>query len=127
MDRNLPHFFKIRLELAREAGHPGGDSDTGYEFVAPLDPDGHIRSDLWANHVTDCVVRAFSHGQPDRKGVLARNEEGAWYFDYDAAQANDDEYGYRFGEERFISGEYVSIADDGGKMHTFRVTQVEKP
>ena len=29
-------------------------------------------------------------------------------------------YGYHFGDERFVTGEYVSITEDG-KMHTYRV------
>jgi hypothetical protein len=127
MDRHLPHFFKVTLELARETGHPDGDSGTGYEFVAPLHQDGRIRADLWANHERDCVVRAFASGHADRKGELARTENGDWYFDYDPTRLSDDEHGYRFGEERFVLGEYVSIADGLGKMHTYRVTRVEKP
>ena len=127
MERNRPHFFKIRLELAREAAHPWGDAQTGYEFVAPLDGDGYIRADLWSQNTRDCVMRAFSPERPDRRGRLARTAQGEWYFDYDDTKASDDEMGYRFGAEQFVGGEDVSIADDGGKMHTYRVTGVEKP
>ena len=37
----------------------------------------------------------------------------------------DDEAGYRFGAHRFAPGEYVSIRDHDGEMHTFRVVAVE--
>ena len=30
-------FQHIRLELAREPGHPAGDPASGYDIVAPLD------------------------------------------------------------------------------------------
>jgi len=32
-----------------------------------------------------------------------------------------DEVGYHFADERFRVGEYVSL-NEGGKMHTYRVT-----
>jgi hypothetical protein len=46
-------------------------------------------------------------------------------FDYDATRADDDESGYRFGAHAFSPGEYVSISDDDGELHTFRVVSVE--
>ncbi|WP_404404592.1 hypothetical protein [Pelagibacterium halotolerans] len=127
MNQMPAHFFKVRLELARETGHPGGDRETGYEFVAPLDDDGRIDTHLWQHNAAPCPARFFARGQEDRHGTLARTEGGEWFFDYDPAAAIDDEYGYRFGDERFVRGEYVSIADTAGKTHTYRVIQVEKP
>ena len=39
----LPHALKrIRLHLARSKEFPAGSADHGYEFVAPLDSNGHI-------------------------------------------------------------------------------------
>jgi hypothetical protein len=39
----LPHALKrIRLHLARSKEFPAGSADRGYEFVAPLDSNGHI-------------------------------------------------------------------------------------
>ena len=39
----LPHNFKrIRLNLARSKEFPQGSPRHGYEFVAPLDAQGHI-------------------------------------------------------------------------------------
>ena len=32
--------------------------------------------------------------------------------------------GYRFGAHAFAPGEYVSIRDDAGELHTFRVLSV---
>ena len=44
----LPHTFKrIRLHLARSKEFPSGSSRHGYEFVVPLDANGHIDATLW--------------------------------------------------------------------------------
>ena len=44
----LPHAFKrIRLNLARSKEFPQGSQRHGYEFVAPLDRNGHIDAALW--------------------------------------------------------------------------------
>jgi hypothetical protein len=32
--------------------------------------------------------------------------------------------GFRFNEEQFVNGEYVSIREDDGELHTFQVTFV---
>ncbi len=41
------------------------------------------------------------------------------------AAYEDEEAGYRFGAHTFATGEYVSIRDHGGELHTFKVTSVE--
>jgi hypothetical protein len=46
-------------------------------------------------------------------------------FDYDQTADTDDESGYRFGTHVFRPGEYVSIRNDEGEMHTFQVVTVE--
>ena len=38
---------------------------------------------------------------------------------------DDDEAGYRFAAHAFVPGEYVSIRDEDGEMHTFQVISVE--
>jgi hypothetical protein len=44
----LPNAFKrIRLNLARSKEFPQGSSRHRYEFVAPLDSNGHIDAQLW--------------------------------------------------------------------------------
>jgi hypothetical protein len=37
----------------------------------------------------------------------------------------DDGAGYRFGAHKFAPGEYVSIHDASGELHTFQVTSVQ--
>ena len=46
-------------------------------------------------------------------------------FDYDETAEDDDESGYRFGAHAFRPGEYVSIRNEEGDMHTFQVATVE--
>lgn len=118
-------FYRIRLELAREEGHPEGDRNTGYEFAAPLDSEGRLEPALWKAHRDHCRVRRFRQGEDDRIGRLSRHPGGSWYFDYDPDRADDDEGGHRLGDERFRVGEYVSIQDEHRQMRTYRVVSVQ--
>jgi hypothetical protein len=126
----LPHAFKrIRLELARSKEFPSGSAHHGYELVAPLDSDGHIDAQLWQQHRDHCRVRRFWGGEPDEIGRLVHKpggpEHGRWVFDYNPATAADDESGFRFGSHAFLVGEYVSIRDNEGELHTFKVVSVQ--
>ena len=126
----LPHEFKrITLNLARSKEFPSGSSRHGYEFVAPLDPVGHIDPALWHKHRDSCRVRRFWNDEDDQDGRLVHKSGGAeharWVFDYDAKRSDDDEPGYRFGAHAFKPGEYVSIQNGDSEMHTFRVVSVE--
>ncbi len=124
----LPHAFKrIRLNLARSKEFPEGSARHGYEFVAPLDAEGHIDPELWKQHREHCGVRRFWEKQPDEIGRLVHRpggKGGVWKFDYDPTGEEDDESGYRFGAHLFRPGEYVSIRDEDGVMHTFVVATV---
>ena len=126
----LPHTFKrIRLNLARSKDFPQGSARHGYEFVAPLDDNGHIDAALWRQHKENCRVRRFWEGEEDQIGFLVHkpggSEHARWIFDYNPARVDDDESGYRFGTHAFRPGEYVSVRDDDGEMHTFTVASVE--
>ncbi|MEX0628003.1 MAG: hypothetical protein WEB63_00840 [Cucumibacter sp.] len=125
---DLPAAFRhIRLELAREKGQPEGDRGHGYDILAPLKDDGRIDAKTWKAHAARCRVRRFRPREADRIGVLRRRSDGNWFFDYDNASSADDEAGFRFADEKFTPGEYVSLREDDGDMHTFRVTSVERP
>ena len=126
----LPHVLKrIRLNLARSKEFPSGSARHGYEFVAPLDGKGHIDAALWGQHREHCGVRRFWEGEEDQVGRLVHKpggpEHARWVFDYDVTAEEDDESGYRFGTHVFAPGEYVSIRDEDGEMHTFQVVSVE--
>jgi hypothetical protein len=124
-----PHVLKrIRLDLARSKEHPNGSSSCGYEFVAPLDRNGHIDAEMFREFRNRCSVRRFWEGEDDKAGRLTHKpggSEGArWVFDYDEHRADDDEAGYRFGAHAFVPGEYVTVRDQDS-AHTFRVVAVE--
>jgi hypothetical protein len=74
-------------------------------------------------------VRRFWAGEDEEIGRLVHKpggtDHGQWIIDYDEAAEDDDEAGYRFGVHVFRPGEYVSIRDEEGEMHTFRVVSVE--
>ena len=116
---------KVRLNLARTPDHPNGSSQHGYEFVAPLDQEGHIDADVWRERRTECRVRRFWQGENDEFGHLIHRRGGSWAFTYDIDGEDDDEAGYRFGLHAFKPGEYVSIKDEDGDLFTFQVVTVE--
>ena len=114
-----PQFRQLRIELAREPGHPEGEHDVAYAVVAPLDSDGRIDPGLWRAHREACRIARLRPGQPDQHGHLVHRQGGGWAFHYDS-DALPDDIGFHFADERFGVGEYVSI-NEGGKMHTYRV------
>lgn len=124
----LPHALKrIRLNLARSKEFPAGSERHGYELIAPLDENGHIDADLWRKHREFCRVRRF-WDDDEQIGRLVHKPGGAharWIFDYDERTEADDEAGYRFADHAFVPGEYVSIRDEDGDMHTFQVVSVQ--
>ncbi len=124
----LPHVLKrIRLILARSKAFPVGSTRHGYEFVAPLDADGRLDPGTWRRHRENCRVRRFWNGEDDEHGWLVHRPGGTtahWLFYYEKPLP-DDEAGYRLETHRFRNGEYVSIRDEDGEMHTFQVTSVE--
>ncbi|MGY6707777.1 MAG: hypothetical protein ACXIVF_05565 [Rhizobiaceae bacterium] len=120
-----PSIRHIHMELAREKGHPAGERDDGYDILAPLDTEGKLDPAEWKAHAAACRVRRFRHGETDRIGLLRRKPGGAWYFDYEEGD-DDDELGFRFNDERFVPGEYVSLTNQG-ETHTYRIVSVVKP
>ncbi len=106
-----PAFRRIRLELAREKGHPDGSALIG----------GRIDLDVWHDF---CRVVRFRPDEPDDIGHLVRKPGGAWAFRYDIGGDLADETGYHFSSDRFMIGDYVSVRGDDG-LHTFQVASVE--
>lgn len=122
MSRPVSH---IVLELAREPGHPAGDARHAYHLDVPLDTDGRIDAAGWRQQRDLYQVRRLRPGEAEARGAILHGPGGRWTFDYTDESSRDDETGFRFGDERFVVGEYVSIREDDGKMHTFRVVSVE--
>jgi hypothetical protein len=115
---------KIRLNLARTKEFPNGSAHHGYEFTAPLDETGHIDAVAWKAARDRCRVRRFWGSEEEETGHLVHRPGGSWAFRYDIDGDDDDEAGYRFGSHAFQPGEYVSIRDEDGELHTFQVVTV---
>jgi hypothetical protein len=114
----------ILLELAREPGHPLGDRDHVYHLYLPLTEDGYIDAAAWRKNRSLCRVRRLRPGEEEARGHIVHGPGGRWSFDYAEDTDRDDETGFRLGDERFVQGEYLSILEDDGKMHTFQVISV---
>ena len=121
-------LFRIRLELARSREHVQGAKDEGYTFVAPLDDTGHISVEGWKQDRPLCFVHRLEKGLTVQRGLLVHRPGGpggaTWAFDYEADKTIDEEAGYRFGAHAFVVGEYVSVRDADGELHTYRVAEV---
>ncbi len=116
---------RVRLELAREPGHPLGSRNIGYEFIAPVSDDGRILADIYMQLRDRCRVRRFNEDEPDEVGHVVRKRGGAWAFHYDIhGDPAHDETGYRLNSHRFVPGEYVSIKEPDGDLKTYRVISV---
>jgi hypothetical protein len=118
-------FRQIRIRLAREPGHPEGDSAVAYVILAPLDADDRIEPVLWREHREACRIVRLRPDHQDDHGHLIHRQGGSWAFHYDAAANTPDEVGFHFADQRFVAGEYVTI-NEGGKPHTYRVVSVDR-
>jgi hypothetical protein len=126
LNTSLPaQFRQIRLQLAREPGHPEGDAAVAYVLIAPLDAQGRIDAGLWREHRDACRVARLRPDSDDRLGQLVHRPGGGWAFHYPAAADMPDETGFHFADECFVTGEYVSI-NEAGKMHTYRIVSVSR-
>lgn len=117
---------RIVMRLARNPGteFSGGDDHRGYALTAPLTPDGHIDQAAYAKSKAQCSVRRFAPDEDPSDGFLARRGE-RWYFDYDDSDSADDEPIHRLGQHRFALGEYVTVADEDGRLLTYKVVEVQ--
>jgi hypothetical protein len=114
----------IRLNLARTKEFPDGSDRHYYRFTAPLDADGHLDAVAWRKHRDKCrVVRNWA-GEEEDIGHLVHRPGGSWGFHYDIDGDEGDESGFKLATHRFVPGEYVSVRDEEGEMHTFRVVTV---
>lgn len=121
---NTAKLYRIELELAREPGHPQGDHDHKYRLYLPLDEQGHIDPSAYRNIPDWCRVVRNRPGEEQARGRIMHGPGGRWVFDYSDTSTRDDEVGFRLSEERFVPGEYVSIREDDGKTHAFKVVSV---
>ena len=116
---------RIVMRLARNPGteFADGDDHRGYTLVAPLLDDGKLDIEAFQKARADCSVRRFAPDEDAVTGRLARRGQ-TWFFDYDDQDDADDEPVHRLGEHRFSVGEYVSVADEDGRLLAYKVTDV---
>ncbi len=114
---------RIRLELARSPGFPEGSHRHGYEFVAPVTPDGKIDPDEWRRTKEHCVVLRFWGDEEEQKGRLRHVGHG-WKFDYDEEETSDDEPFFKLDRHRIEPGGYVSVTEQDGVQRAFKIVQV---
>ncbi|MDP2116961.1 MAG: hypothetical protein Q8J71_06165 [Brevundimonas sp.] len=119
----MTQFHHIRLELAREPGHPAGAPSEGYDIVAPLDGEGRLDGEALRGEAERGHVRRFSRDETVSKGQLRQGPGGRWILDMEDGDA-EDAVGFRFGEECFVVGEYVSLSLPSGDQHTYVVARV---
>src|SRR5258708_1345868 len=72
----LADLSRILLNLARSREFPEGSARHGYDFIAPLDADGHIDPALWRKYRDYCRVRRFWQGEEDQVGRLVHKPGG---------------------------------------------------
>ena len=121
-------LYRITLHLARTREFPNGNWNRGYVITAPLDENNLLDPVEWAANKEICTAQRSWDGEETDLGHLVHRggaKGGSWAFHYDIAGDEDDEAGFRFGAHSFNVGEYVSIRDDDGHMHTFEVAVVE--
>ncbi|MBU2168295.1 MAG: hypothetical protein KKF88_10700 [Alphaproteobacteria bacterium] len=119
MTSTLTH---IRLELAREPGSPAGNPQDGWDIVAMLDADGKLDADGCRKEADRLHVRRFEDNQTVATGTLRQGPGGKWLLDL-APEDAPDATGFRFGEERFVAGEYVSLINADGDPHPYVVAR----
>ncbi|MDY0881738.1 hypothetical protein ACFPL7_19295 [Dongia soli] len=114
----------IRLELGRTRDFPQGTPDCGYEFVAPLNAEGHLDFEAFQQLKSHCRVHRFWVGELAQSGALLRLGRDHWVFSYEPG-VDDDEPAFKFERHQFRPGEYVSITDHNGETLPFRIVSVE--
>lgn len=116
-------LMTIRLELGRTLDAPQGDANHGYEFVAPLNRDGHLDFAEWTAKKERCGVRSFRPGHTERRGMLRHVGRG-WRFDYLPGRTDDDEPFFKLDRHVIAPGLYVTITEEDGVERPFRIVTV---
>jgi hypothetical protein len=127
MTKHEQMLRRVRLELARDHEFPNGSSERGYDFIAPLDRQGHIDLAAWKALRERCRVRRFWAHEAEEVGHVLHKQGRVWAFHYDIhGDPSHDEAGFRFDSHALVPGEYVSIKEQDGTLRTFRVMSVRE-
>lgn len=119
---------QVRLEHAPGKGETGAPPAEAYEFSAPIDDQGRLCAASWKHDRHLCFVHKIEAGDIVQRGLLVHSPGGpgggTWRFDYELG-SGDEESGFRFDDHTFVAGEYVTVRDTAGALHTYRVTSVK--
>lgn len=116
-------LYRVVLNLARTDDFPEGNSDCGYNFIAPLDDEGHLDPKKFAQSGIACTVARFWQGQDSEFGELIQTDSGEWAFSYELGD-DDDEPFVHLGQHVIREGEYVSLTEHDGVTRPFRIVAV---
>lgn len=117
---------RIRLELARNLDFPEGSKRHGYEFLAPLLPDGYLDLGAWRSGGlrTKCAVRRFWNGEDDQLGELVHVHGRDWAFSYVPGEAHGEVFA-KLDRHTLREGEYLTIREPDDRIYTFCVVSVD--
>jgi hypothetical protein len=122
-DESPDRFWIIHLDLAREPGHPEGSALDRYTLVLPLGADHRIDRRCCGDFPDLCRVAHSAEDGEILRGLVRLETDGSWTFDYgDAVESA--ESGFRFSQQIFEPGEYVSIQRNGDE-HTYVVVSLQ--
>lgn len=112
----LNPFAVVHMNLAREPGHPEGSAADSYVAVLPLTGEGRLDPAAWRAQPDTCRVQHTDEAGLAKAGRLRHDRQG-WAFTFEGAEPDR---AFRFGDQAFRAGEYVSIHRDGAD-HTYRI------
>jgi hypothetical protein len=128
MPAELVDLNRILLTLARSREFPDGSSRHGYDFIAPLDPEGHIDPMLWKKYRDTAGFGDFGRARTTKSVAsctsLAALNTHAWFSSTIPVGMTTMKLATSSVNMRFCLGDYVSISGKDGKLQTFRVTSV---
>lgn len=117
-------LYRVRVTLARNSQFPEGSPTRGYDFIVPLTEAGTLDPAAWKVHSKDCLVHRFWEGEAPQHGLLMHKGQH-WFIDYDLKTQGDEEPFYRLASHAIEEGNYVSITEQDGAMHTFHIVSVK--
>jgi hypothetical protein len=113
-------WTRIRLELARGPDHPEGSHRIAYELTLPLTTEGRMSVDLFRQLPELCTVHRYREDSDDRVGTLRHHRGDHWVFAYGPPAAFEENLP-RLGRHSFGVGDYVSVLDEHGRDHAYRI------
>jgi hypothetical protein len=116
-DPDIPdHFQVIHLDRVGEAGRLPGSAGDRYTLLLPLGADGRILATEAHLHPDYCRVSRTGPEGGVLHGLMRPGSDQSWRLDFGEAE----ETGFRFAEEQFSPGQFVTVLRDGDP-HTYRV------